>query len=43
MYLQHSIGGHEDLWPSNDPCSVTGFRAATGLTVPTFEDWDDPT
>jgi hypothetical protein len=43
VYLQHSIGSHEDLWPSTDPCSVAAFQAATGLNVPTAEDWDDPT
>ena len=42
VYLQHSIGDHEDLWPSTDPCSVAAFRAATGLDVPTAEDWDNP-
>jgi len=42
VYLQHSIGDHEDLWPSTDPCSVAAFRAATGLGVPTAEDWDNP-
>ena len=42
VYLEHSIGGHDDLWPSTDPCSVDGFRKATGLSVPKTEDWDDP-
>jgi hypothetical protein len=43
VYLQHSIGEHEDLWPSTDPCSAAAFQSATGLNVPTEEDWDNPT
>ena len=43
VYLQHSIGSHEDLWPSTDPCSISAFEGATGLTVPIVEDWEDPT
>ena len=42
VYLQHSIGSHEDLWPSADPCSISAFLGATGLTVPIVEDWEDP-
>ncbi|MBI3963132.1 MAG: hypothetical protein HY335_10280 [Deinococcus sp.] len=42
-YLQHGIGNHEDLWASTDPCSVTAFQAATGLSLPSEEDWDNPT
>lgn len=42
VYLQYSIGDHDELWPSFDPCSVQGFEAATGLSVPRREDWDDP-
>lgn len=42
VYLQHSIGEHEDLWPSTDACSATAFQSATGLSVPTQEDWEDP-
>jgi hypothetical protein len=42
VYLQHSIGEHEDLWPSTDTCSATAFQTATGLSVPTEEDWNDP-
>jgi hypothetical protein len=43
VYLQHSIGEHEDLWPSTDTCSAATFQSATNLNVPTEEDWDDPT
>ena len=43
VYLLHSIGSHEDLWPSTDPCSISAFEGATGLTVPIVEDWEDPT
>ena len=43
VYLQHGIGGHQDLWPSTDSCSVSGFESATGFTVPEEEDWDDLT
>jgi hypothetical protein len=43
VYLQHSIGDHEDLWPSTDPCSAAAFQSTTGLSVPAAEDWDDPT
>jgi hypothetical protein len=42
VYLQHSIGNHEDLWPSTDPCSAAAFQSTTGLSVPAAEDWDDP-
>ena len=35
VYLQHSIGDHEDLWPSTDTCSAAAFQSATGLSVPT--------
>ena len=42
VYLQHSIGEHEDLWPSTDACSATAFQSATGLSVPTQEDWGGP-
>jgi hypothetical protein len=42
VYLQHSIGDHEDLWPSTDACSATAFQSATGLSAPTQEDWEDP-
>ena len=43
VYLQHSIGKHEDLWPSADPCSISPFLDATGLTLPIVEDWEDHT
>ena len=42
VYLQHSIGEHEDLWPSADACSTAAFQSATGLSLPAAEDWDDP-
>jgi hypothetical protein len=42
VYLQHSIGEHEDLWPSTGACSTAAFQAATGLNVPSAEDWDNP-
>jgi len=42
VYLQHSIGDHEDLWPSTDACSTAAFQSTTGLSMPTDEDWDDP-
>jgi hypothetical protein len=42
-YLQSSVGGHWDLWPSTDPCSAAAFTAATGLPMPASADWDDPT
>jgi hypothetical protein len=42
VYLQHSIGDHEDLWPSTDSCSAAAFQSATGLSVPAEEDWDGP-
>jgi len=34
VYLQHSIGDHEDLWPSTDACSAAAFQSTTGLSVP---------
>jgi len=43
VYLEHSIGNHDDLWPSTDACSADAFKRATGLSVPESEDWDDPT
>ena len=42
VYLQHSIGAHEDLWPSTDSCSTAAFKKETGMETPTAEDWDDP-
>lgn len=42
-YLQDAIGSHEDLLPSTDTCSREAFRAATGLSMPTEEDWESPT
>ena len=42
VYLQHSIGSHENMWPSTDPCSMSEFEGATGLAVPDDEDWEDP-
>ncbi|MFN8487915.1 MAG: hypothetical protein U0350_10005 [Caldilineaceae bacterium] len=41
-YLQSSVGAHDDLWPSSDPCSAAAFQAATGLALPKAENWDDP-
>lgn len=43
VYLQSSVGHHDDLWPSSDPCSAAAFTAATGLSLPVTEDWDSPT
>ena len=42
VYLQGSVGAHDDLWPSCDPCSAAQFRAATGFAMPVKEDWNDP-
>ncbi|MCB0085616.1 MAG: hypothetical protein KDE47_31960, partial [Caldilineaceae bacterium] len=42
VYLQSSIGPHDDLWPSSDPCSAAAFKSATGLNLPVTEDWDNP-
>ncbi len=42
VYLQSSVGGHHELWPSSDACSADAFLAATGLQMPTAENWDDP-
>lgn len=42
VYLPTDVGDHTNLWPSSDPCSAAAFRAATGLSVPAAEDWDDP-
>jgi len=41
-YLPSDIGDHGSLWPSSDSCSATAFQAATGLSVPSAENWDDP-
>lgn len=41
VYLQSSIGAHDDLWPSSDPCSATAFKGATGVDLPAAENWDD--
>jgi len=41
-YLPSDVGSHESLWPSSDPCSATAFQAATGLSAPSAEDWDNP-
>ncbi len=41
-YLEHSIGNHQDLWPSSDPCSVYGFTSTTGLSMPLVENFNDP-
>jgi len=43
VYLCWGIGKHEDLWPSTDAASSASFYAATGLRVPTAENWDSPT
>jgi len=40
VYLQHSIGKHEDLWPSFDSHSRMKFKRSCGLDLPTKEDWD---
>ncbi|MEZ4656208.1 MAG: choice-of-anchor Q domain-containing protein [Caldilineaceae bacterium] len=42
VYLQSSVGHHDDLWPSSDPCSAAAFKAATGYDQPDTENWDDP-
>lgn len=42
VYLEWGIGSHENLWPSADAASSAAFHAATGLRVPTAENWDDP-
>jgi hypothetical protein len=41
-YLPSDVGNHEGLWPSTDSCSAAAFQAATGLSVPSAEDWDNP-
>jgi hypothetical protein len=43
VYLEWGIGDHENLWPSSDAASSASFRAATGLTAPTAENWNNPT
>ncbi|MEW6456647.1 MAG: family 10 glycosylhydrolase [Acidobacteriota bacterium] len=41
VYLQHSIGHHENLWPSHDAYSKRRFKEETGFETPRKENWDD--
>ncbi|MEZ4862052.1 MAG: choice-of-anchor Q domain-containing protein [Caldilineaceae bacterium] len=41
VYLQSSIGTHDDLWPSSDACSAAAFTHDTKLEMPVEENWDD--
>ncbi len=43
VYLQNSIGLHDDLWPSHDAFSVAAFKADRGVEPPRRPDWGNST